>query len=590
MHKQPFLILALCFISGILFQDTILLADASVYIVIPVSLLISALLFFHSYFLHVIRAALLGLLFCCAGIILHFYNTPLPDSKPLDQEKRSIIFRITQKLNSSEKYKKYEGIAQVNNRSFNAVFYLPKSSQDLDFIHYYKNVAFISRPYPPQYDFQFDYARYLERKNIHYQVYLSKEISSSKRTDLSLTDQLRHHRFKVLRRIDETGMDAKTKEFLKGIILADRTGMDADTVKDFNRSGLVHFLAISGTHIVVIFGIFYFLMVRFCSLRFRKYAIIFSLGFIWLFAGFIGFGNSVLRSCFMLSVYFIFVLLQRKPDVLHSLSLSALIILAQDTQQFFDVGFQLSFVAVLGIFWLNEPLLKYFPRQDNYFKKLIFNTITISLSAQLATLPLVLYYFHQFSLISILANFIIVPFSEVIIVFSFLMTALIAIGVNIELIGICYDFIIRILLNVIHWFAEADVLYFENIPMNLAEVAIVAVIIYLLRFVILKADFRNSMRLVMAVLLFLMMRTGVNILENRKEELLFYTLGKNKVFSVKNGAKAYFWISDTGDYDKALQFIIKPYCASRRVKEFEIKTFSSSAQKVVFRDKIYDLK
>jgi competence protein ComEC len=75
-------------------------------------------------------------------------------------------------------------------------------------------------------------------------------------------------------------------------------------------------------------------MVRFAPLKFRKYAVILSLGFIWLFAGFIGFGNSVLRSCIMLSTYFILVLLQRKTDLLHSLSLSAFIILILDTQQF----------------------------------------------------------------------------------------------------------------------------------------------------------------------------------------------------------------------------------------------------------------
>lgn len=233
-------------------------------------------------------------------------------------------------------------------------------------------------------------------------------------------------------------------------------------------------------------------------LKFRKYTVIFSLVFIWLFAGFIGFGNSVLRSCMMLSIYFVSVLLQRKPDLLHSLSVSALVILVADTQQFYDVGFQLSFVAVLGIFWLNQPLLKYFPRQDHYLKKLMFNTITISLSAQLATLPLVLYYFHQFSFISIIANFIIVPFSEVIIVFSFLMTALVSIGFDFELISTLYDFIIQVLLKMIHWFAEADVLFFENIPMNLIEILSVSVVIYLLRPAILKFDFKNSVRLAMA--------------------------------------------------------------------------------------------
>ncbi|WP_312303429.1 ComEC/Rec2 family competence protein [Chryseobacterium sp.] len=590
MQRQPLLILTVCFILGIVFQDKIVLADIYIYLVILIGLGASLLLFFHSYFLHTVRSFLSGLLFFCAGTVFHFYNTPETDPVPVNKEKGSIVFRITRKLNSNEKYRKYEGAVQLKDKNFNAVIYLPKSTKELDFAHYYKADAFITQPYSPQYDFQFDYAGYLKRKNIEQQVYLQEEISSAERADLSVSDRLHQYRFKVLKKIDRTVMSVKTKEFLKGIILADRTEMDAATVQDFNRSGLVHFLAISGTHIVVIFGIFYFLMRYLGPLKFRKYTVIFSLVFIWLFAAFIGFGNSVLRSCMMLSIYFISVLLQRKPDLLHSLSLSALIILVSDTQQFYDVGFQLSFVAVLGIFWLNQPFLKYFPRQDHYIKKLIFNTITISLSAQLATLPLVLYYFHQFSFISMIANFIIVPFSEVIIVFSFLMTALVSGGFDFELINNLYDFIIQILLKTIHWFAEADVLFFENIPMNLIEILSVSVVIFLLRPAILKFDFRNSMRLAMAFLVFLMVRTGSNVFENRKEEMLSYTLGRNKAFSVKSGSKVCFWISDKTDYHKALQFIVKPYCSSRRIDEYEVRTLPLSARKVVFRDRIYDLK
>jgi competence protein ComEC len=81
---------------------------------------------------------LLGLLFFCSGIVAHFYNTSSPDIRPFFKEKGSVVFRITQKLNSSEKYRKYEEIAQIKNESLNAVFYLPKNSRDLDFIHYYK--------------------------------------------------------------------------------------------------------------------------------------------------------------------------------------------------------------------------------------------------------------------------------------------------------------------------------------------------------------------------------------------------------------------------------------------------------------------
>lgn len=394
----------------------------------------------------------------------------------------------------------------------------------------------------------------------------------------------------MLKRIDETEISEKTKEFLKGIILADRTEIDAGTVRDFNRSGLVHFLAISGTHIVVIFGIFYFLLTRFTTLKLRKYAIILSLIFIWLFAAFIGFGNSVLRSCIMLSVYFIFVLLQRKPDLLHSLALSAFFILIGDTQQIFDVGFQLSFLAVLGIYWLNQPLLKYFPKQNNYLEKLLYNTITISLSAQLATLPLVLSYFHQFSFISVIANIVIVPFSEIIIVFSLIMTGLISLGIDFELINRLYDEVIQVLLQMIHWFAEVDFLFFDNIPMNAAEVFSASIIVYLLRPALLKFNFKNTVRMVMAALLFLIIRTGSTAFEQRKEEMLIHHFNKNTVFSVKKGNRVCFWISDMKNKKKILQYIVNPYCTSRRVGRFEIKTCSPSIQKVVFRDKVYDLK
>ena len=546
--------------------------------------------FLHSYFLHTIRSILLGLSFFAMGIVFHFCNASFREIKIPVNKKETIVFKISQKLNSTEKYKKYEGVALLGQRYFNSIIYIPRKNGELDFKHYYRAEAYLTKPSPPKYDFQFDYAQYLRRKGIGYQMYLSSEVLSAERDDSSLMDKVKQHRFVMLKKIDETRMSGKTKEFLKGIILADRTEIDADTVKDFNRSGLVHFLAISGTHIVVIFGIFYFLMVRFIPLRFRKYAVITSVGFIWLFAAFIGFGNSVLRSCIMLSVYFVFVLLQRKPDLLHSLTLSAFLILMLDTQQLFFVGFQLSFMAVLGIFWLNQPLLKYFPKQDGYLKKLIFNTITISLSAQLATLPLVLYYFHQFSFISIIANFIIVPFSELIIVFSFVMTTLIAIGFNFYIIEVIYDFIILVLLKVIHWFAEIEILFIENIPMNWVEVLAVSMVVYLLRAMIVKPNFKNSMNLIMAGLMFLIIRIGCNIFENQQEEVLVHTFGKSKVLSIKKSNEVCFWTSDKADQEKVLEFMVNPYCSSRRVGHYEIKTIPLSTKKIVYKGEIYDMK
>ncbi|MDN3691147.1 ComEC/Rec2 family competence protein [Chryseobacterium tructae] len=590
LNREPLLILAICFILGIFFQDKFTLEKGWIYGIVAINLGIVISIFFTTYFLHKSRVILMGMLFLGIGCILHFYNTLSQKNNLPTHKKEIVVFKISQKLNSTEKYKKYEGVGEWGGISFNSIFYIPKNNAELDFKHYYKAETYITQPQKPQYDFQFNYAQYLKRRNIDHQAYISNEISSTERNDLSYRDQIKQYRLNVLWKIDNTKMSETTRAFLKGIILADRTEMDATTVQDFNRSGLVHLLAISGTHIVIIFGLFYFLMIRFIPLQFRKYAIILSLIFIWLFALFIGFGNSVLRACIMLTVYFIFVILQRKPDLLHSLALSVFIILVFDSQQLFDVGFQLSFLAVLGIFWLNQPLLKLFPRQDNYFKKLIFNTITISLSAQLATLPLVLYYFHQFSLISIIANFIIVPFSEVIIVFSFLMTLLIALGIDFSFINKLYDVSIQFLLKGIHWFAGADAVLIKNIPMNLIEVLSVSVIVYLLRALILKFYFKNSMNFIIAVLAFLMIRTGFNVFENQKKEVLFHVFKKKEIISIKNGSKACFWIQDMTDKEKVLQFVVEPYCSSRRIEHFEIRQIPFSTKKIVFEDQVYDMK
>ncbi|WP_312399033.1 ComEC/Rec2 family competence protein [Chryseobacterium sp.] len=589
LNKQPLLILVICFILGIFFQDQFSLDENFIYWIIGFCGLILISTFFKSFFFHKAKPYLLGSMFFGIGIVLHFFNSFSAQNISVAKNE-TIVFKISKKLNSNEKNRKYEAEIQVGKENFNAIIYIPKSERELDFDHYYKSVGYISKPTSPKYDFQFDYAKYLQRKNIEYQCYLNDEVFSAERNDLSLNEKFSQERLKVLQNIDKTKMSAQTREFLKGIILADRTEIDSQTVQDFNKSGLVHFLAISGTHIVVIFGLFYFLLIKILPLKLRKYAIISSLIFIWLFTIFIGFGSSVVRSSIMLSIYFTYVLLQRKPDLLHSLSLSAFIILIFDTQQLFDVGFQLSFLAVLGIFWLNQPILNYLPKQNNWFKKLIFNTISISISAQLATLPLVLYYFHQFSFISIIANFFIVPFSEVIIVFSFLMTALITFNLDFGFLNIVYDFIIQVLLKIIHWFADFENLFFENISMNLLEVFSLFAIVYMMRFAILKLNLKNSARLIMTIFGFLLLRTGFNFYENKKTEILIHDFNKHVIFSVKKGDEACFWINEDSDKEKITKFLIAPYTASRRLNKTEVKTFPTNTEKIVFNGEIYHVK
>ena len=142
----------------------------------------------------------------------------------------------------------------------NAILYVPKEEKQLDFKNYYQTKVYINKVESPNNDFQFDYAKYLARKGIYYQSFATDEILEAPKKTLTISEKIRQKRLEILNTIDGSKLPKREREFLKGIILADRTEMDEEMVSDFSKSGLVHFLAISGTHLAIIFWLILYLL------------------------------------------------------------------------------------------------------------------------------------------------------------------------------------------------------------------------------------------------------------------------------------------------------------------------------------------
>ncbi len=541
---------------------------------------------------HNIKKYAIVIFFFVLGAFVHFLQRPQPKLVDFDG-KQSIIFQLNKKLNSNEKNRRYEiEVLRVQNSTinpFNAVISVPKTYEQLNFKNYYQAETYINRVEAPRNDFQFNYAKYLSRKNIFYQIFVNENVISTPKTALTITEKIKQQRLNVLQNIDESSLQSKNKEFLKGIILADRTEMDAETVSDFNKSGLVHLLAISGTHMVIIFWLLMLGFKKITPVKFRNLSIILALVIIWLFAIFIDYGSSVMRSCMMITAYYMFILLQRKSDLMHALALAGFIILLFDTNQIYDVGFQLSFLAVIGIFWLNQPILKYLPKPKNKFQNFLVNIPSVSLSAQLASLPLVIYYFHQYSLVSIFANLFIIPFSEIIIISSLLMTVLLALKIDFGFLNSIYDVIVNILLTVIKWFANLDFAFFKNIPMTLLEAGVLVVAFYFLRFVLLKKDLRYLINFGSMILVFLTLRISLNIYYYQKKEIISTNYFKDKVLIFKHGNNALFYIKEGSKPDKVEKYIVEPYLNSRRVSNFKIERVKDDVTKIRIGEQYYDM-
>ena len=572
MNKQPLFVCTLGFILGICFQDHFNLSQSWAISGIVLGIILFGLGSIKNIFFDKIKSVFLLFLFFSLGIFIHFLNSQ-PEQLPVLTKNKpiNIVFKLEQKLNSNEKNRRYE-IQILNFKNpFSTVISIPKKQQELDFLHTYNTKAYLNPTEKPQHDFQFNYQKYLARQKIFVQGYIPNEISVIPKTELSITDRIKHQRWILLNRIEQSSLQPQNKALLKGIILADRTEIDKEIIQNFTRTGLIHILAISGSHMAIIFLLILFFLKPIFSVKYRNIPIYLSLLAIWAFAILIDYGNSVMRSCIMISIYYIMIFLQIKPDLLHSIALSALLILTWDTHQLFNIGFQFSFMAVLGIFWLYQPIIQLFGKVKNHILRFTLNSFALSFSAQLAVIPLVIYYFHQFSWLSIFINTISIFISQAFIIFSFIICILFGFNLAVDEILNIYDLSASFFLNMIAFFSRWDFSFLQNIPLNFIELSILLFIVYFLREIFVRPNLKIFLKSLFLGLLFALTRICYNFYWEQKDEVLSHSFYQQNLISVKKGKYITFILSETINQSKAQELIINPYFSSRRAEFLEIK-------------------
>ena len=495
-------------------------------------------------------------------------------------------FALEKKLKEARSFYRYEVRIHRNGEDIPAIVHIAKQYRPLDYTHIYRARLDVQPVPPKKYDYQFDYQKYLARQGIYYQGFITRGLQQAALSQLTITQTIRQHRLELLMRIDDGNLTENVKSFLKGIILADRTSMDEALVQDFNRTGLVHILAISGTHVVLIYGLIFGLLSIVSRGRWRRGILICSLVAIWVFSWYIGFGSSVVRACYMLTFYHLFRVQRLMPDVPHAMALSAFAILLPDPFQLFDVGFQLSYLAVAGIFWLNGPLLNLLPTPRNTLQKWLLNIPTITLSAQLATLPLILYYFHQFSPVSLVANLVVIPVSELLLIFSLLMTVGYAAGFGGGFWETIYSQITGGVLDVIHWFGSWRG-FEDHIPFGMAELVLALLALVFLR-AALQGKHRAALNMAAALGMFFIVRGALDIYAAQQEETKYHEVYRYKAVTVKKGAACAIWIADADDSLAVKKSILLPYMTTERLRNYRWYV-SEDAKAVRIGDAVYAL-
>ncbi|WP_066504212.1 ComEC/Rec2 family competence protein [Rufibacter sp. DG15C] len=272
----------------------------------------------------------------------------------------------------------------------------------------------LTPPAKPANPFQFDYRRYLTLKHIQWQAYLPmgswQVIGISPPSALvAISLQVR----KTLEAAFKTNINTKREATIaNALVLGIQDNLDASLRDAYARTGTMHVLAVSGLHVGLLYGVLLFFLKHLRRGRKSRLVIfLFIVGVVWFYAFVTGLSASVLRSVCMFSLVELGLLLRRKSSVLNTLAAVAMVLLLYDPNFLFDVGFQLSFLAVAGIVLLQPLFLKlWYPERK--LVRWTWELFAISIAAQMATFPLSLYYFHQFPVYFWVGNLLAVPLTS----------------------------------------------------------------------------------------------------------------------------------------------------------------------------------
>lgn len=354
-----------------------------------------------------------------------------------------------------------------------------------DMIRVGDGISGVSRLEPPANyaGARFDYRRWLLRHGYVATTYVyvtdwrgaSVDITSLSYTERTRLAALRL-RDKLLGRYEALDFGDDGYAVLAAMTLGDKSSLPAGVKNDYSISGASHVLALSGLHLGIIYAV---LVLMFSGLRRRMLAMPLVVCAIWAYVFIVGMPVSAVRSAIMLTVYSFVSMLNRDRMSLNALAVAAVVILICNPLDFYDVGFQMSFMAVLSILVFYRPLSLLLPQKllSVYPVKWLWQLMAVSIAAQIGVAPLVAFYFNQFSCYFLLTNIIVVPAATLVLYGALLLIPLGVVPVLQSAFAGCLSAIVSLLNSGVSFVASLPGASISGININLLQLLMIYVAI-----------------------------------------------------------------------------------------------------------------
>jgi competence protein ComEC len=518
----PFLRICAPFIAGILIANYTQAGLLSWLVLICLSLAgiltITWTTIEWQYTLRHIRGILLNSVIVSAGVIIASLKNPFASAEKTDNAIQATFFYIAHiREPPQEKKNSWKALAEVTCAradgkvicdGIDVIVYFTKDSS-VTVPRYGDSIAFQKPPERIK-NFvagaAFDYQRYCALKNIHYQVFLraGEYVRAGSRSTDAFHRSLFATQQYVLSILRRHIPGSKECGLAEALLIGYKNDLDKMLLQSYSDTGVVHVVAISGLHLGLVYIILGFLTsplkTKLRMLFFRGAVIITGL---WAFTFLSGASPSVLRSAVMFTAIMIGETIKRRSSVVNNLAASAFLLLCIDPFWLWDLGFILSYAALLALVIFMKPISGLI-QSSNRFMDAVWKMIAGTVAAQILTLPVLIYYFKQFPNLFIITNLVAIPLSSIILMGEILMILLSFVQQAAGVMGVCLSFLIKIMNTVVELMDSFTFSSTRGIEINFVQLILLYVFIASMTYwLIIKIKFGLHASLVTLIIFFL---------------------------------------------------------------------------------------
>ena len=393
---------------------------------------------------------------------------------------------------------------------------------------------------------EFDYRAYLKLKNIFHSVYLKEtkwEIAQQTKT-VSLFAFTQKIRRQLLDSYEQSGLQNTEFAMVAALVLGYDDEIDKPLLNAYSHTGTLHVLSVSGLHVGIIYMLLgYMLSFLDRTKRTSRIKVVLIIGFLWFFVLLSGFSAAAVRAAFMFSLLALGKTFYEHVETANIVLVAAFFSLCINPFWLANVGFQLSYIAVLGIIYLYPYFFNLFTFSWGFGEK-IWALCSVSIAAQVATLPITLYYFHQFPSLFLISNLIMIPISTGVMYGGILVLVFSKLTVVTHVLV----WLTALLINVMN----ACALFFDGLPfcvidhIHLSRISLV--LLYVLLFLVFISIEQKSYKLLMSAfglaIGMLVLSIGFDLDAKQQKELVIYQSDQASVLSVISG-NGYMQFADT---------------------------------------------